>query len=1131
MAGERRVVTMLFCDVVGSTAASERLDPEEWTEIMNGTFEQMITPIYRYEGTVARLMGDAILAFFGAPITHEDDPQRAVLAGLDIVQGVQQYCKYVGRQWEVELNVRVGINTGLVVVGAVGSDLRLEYTAMGDAVNLAARMEQTAKPGTVQIAEGTYHLVSPLFEFEDLGGIQVKGKAEPMPSYRVLGRKAMPGRLRGIEGLESPLIGREQEFETLQTAVDRLQRGTGAITCLIGEAGLGKSRLIQELKSATKRQPHEVHWYETQSQSYETEQPYALFQRLIRRVVEANVDDSPAELREKFKVVAEELPVEDQKGIGQVLESLFGLKGETGERPLEGEAFKGRLYTVMTHLWRHRAGRRPVVLVADDLHWTDPASAALLKHLMSLCDQVSLLWLFVLRPDRETPGWELKKVAEEDYPHRYQKIVLQPLSHERSGLLVDSLLQISDLPQRLREHVLEKSEGNPFFVEEVVRSLIDQGVVVRDEEKERWQATSEGQDIDIPDNLLALLVARIDRLAEDTRRTLQMASVVGRSFYYRVLDRIVKLAEELDRQLLTLQRADMIREAARKPELEYIFRHALTQEAAYSTLLLKQRRVFHRRVGETLEALFPNQSGELAGELADHFYQARDYEKALKHFTTAGERAFRLHASAEAIAHYTRAIACTRYVEIVSGQLAHLYLRLGRSFELNNQFDSALSNYQEMVELASKRVDESLRLASLTAQCIIRATQTPLYDPALARELGEQALALARELSDQEAEAKVLWGLLLVEYWSGGDIGKSLEYGQRSLAITRKLGLKEQMGYTLTNLLLSYLNLEKFRAAQEAGKEARVIWRQLGNTPMLADSYNTAMWIEISAGEFDDALSMGREGKHLAQSIGGTWGQAGALNSMAVAYMEKGEMEQTMSCMHEARRLAKEADMRPLIYFGLPYLTLAYLTTGAFERADRCANQLFDERDSLIHVYRRTALATSAEVKIRTGQLDLAQRILAEAFEGLDLDEPLFRITRVLLSDAYLQLVLENPQRSLEHMEYLIGRMGQAGMRLYLPESLLLRGKALLALNEPEAARAAFLEAQKVGEKTGAKRMLWQVLWELSQLDTAVGNATNAGLYRQQAQEIVTYIADHTGSEELRASFLSLPEVRSVLAK
>ncbi|MDX1438114.1 MAG: adenylate/guanylate cyclase domain-containing protein, partial [Anaerolineales bacterium] len=281
MVGERRIVTMLFCDVTDSTEAAQNLDPEEWTEIINGAFEYMIKPVYRYEGIVARLMGDGILAFFGAPIAHEDDPQRAVYAGLDIASGIAPYRARVEQQWGIDLNVRIGINTGLVVVGAVGTDMRLEYTAMGDAINLAARMEQTALPGTVQIAPDTYKLVAPLFDIEALGDIEVKGKDQPVPAYRVLGRKSAPQRLRGIEGLEAALVGRSEELARLASVLDGLENGIGRIVCLLGGAGLGKSRLIRELK-ATRAKDSVIDWLEISSPSYENYQPYALVQRLIR---------------------------------------------------------------------------------------------------------------------------------------------------------------------------------------------------------------------------------------------------------------------------------------------------------------------------------------------------------------------------------------------------------------------------------------------------------------------------------------------------------------------------------------------------------------------------------------------------------------------------------------------------------------------------------------------------------------------------------------------------------------------------------------------------------------------------------------------------------------------------------
>ena len=244
MIGERRVVTMLFCDLKGSTAAAEQLDPEDWTEIMNGAFTHMIKPVYRYEGTIARLMGDALLAFFGAPIAHEDDPRRAILAGLDIVESISPYRDQVRERYGVDFDVRIGINTGLVVVGAVGSDLRMEYSALGDAINLAARMEQTAQPGTLQVAHDTYKLVKNLFEFRPLGGVEVKGKSEPVLAYQALGRKFEAGQVRGIEGLHAAMVGRDAELLALRQIMTDLKQGLGRIVLVLGEAGLGKTRLI-----------------------------------------------------------------------------------------------------------------------------------------------------------------------------------------------------------------------------------------------------------------------------------------------------------------------------------------------------------------------------------------------------------------------------------------------------------------------------------------------------------------------------------------------------------------------------------------------------------------------------------------------------------------------------------------------------------------------------------------------------------------------------------------------------------------------------------------------------------------------------------------------------------------------
>ncbi len=810
MVGDRRIVTMLFCDVKGSTAAASHLDPEEWAEIINGAFEFMIRPVYKYEGTVARLMGDGILAFFGAPLAHEDDPQRAVLSALEIVAGFDSYRGTVERRWGVSIDVRVGVNTGLVMVGQVGSDLQMEYTALGDAINLAARMEQTAQPGTVQIAADTFKLVAPLFEFQDLGEVAVKGVSAPVHTYRPLRLKRRAGRLRGHAGLDAPLVGRARELARLRSALDELRQGRGAIIALFGEAGLGKSRLIQEARAALEAEGDGaggVDWYETAALSYEANQPYALFQRLLRRLWEIDPNEPAEGLRERIDRVQAASGAET--GDSQVFETLFGLHPGDGAEPLKGEAFRQQLFEAMLALWGGRAAAKPLVLVFDDLHWADPASVALLGRLFQLTDAAPVLLLCASRPDRQAPGWELKVHAESRYPHRFTGLDLAPLDAAETDALVQGLLSLADLPSPLRKRILEKTEGNPFFVEELVRSLIDQGILVQKdgEEEARWQVVGAVDAIEIPDNLHALLIARIDRLEGEVRKTLQLAAVIGRSFYYRVLETIYQAISAadggLDEQLLRLQRAELIREAARLPELEYMFRHSLTQESAYKTILHKQRRAYHLQVGEAIEGLYPDRLEEFAAVLARHFSEAGD-PRALGYERVAGDSAFRLYAIPEAIDHYSRALTLAGEIEIEGDVLTHLFLRLGRSLELQTEYTAALENYRVMEALALKRGDQSMEMRALAARATVRAIPGLEQDPQQGKALAERALVLARQLGDSRMEARIQWVFMLIENYAGR-MDSGIPHGKRAVAMARELGLDELLAHSLQDLALAYM--------------------------------------------------------------------------------------------------------------------------------------------------------------------------------------------------------------------------------------------------------------------------------------------------------------------------------------
>ena len=1147
MVGERRIVTILFSDVKGSTAMAQDLDPEEWAEIMNGAFEYLIAPVYRYEGTVARLMGDAILAFFGAPIAHEDDPQRAVLAGLDILQDIAPYREQVKQRWGLDFNVRIGINTGLVVVGEVGSDLRMEYTALGDAINVAARMEQTAQPGTLQIAEATYRLIAPLFDVETLPGIEIKGKSEPVTTYRVMAAKAQPGRLRGIAGLDAALIGREKELRTLQDALARLQQGVGAIVFLTGEAGLGKSRLISELHQSpipngTLDNPQwnigqsPISWYEASSLSYELVQPYGLFQHLIRQLGGAAENEPPAVVREKLTPILARLSDEWRDRAQTVFAALFALQAQSDGAHLTGEAFKRGLFDVMLQLWQEQAARGPMVLVFDDLHWTDPASAELLLHLFQLAEQAPLLFLCALRPDRTAPAWGVKQSAETDYFHRYTEINLEALSEKESSALVDSLLTVADLPSRLRQRILAKAEGNPFFVEEVVRALIDSGAVTRDDSGMHWRATADVEEMDIPDSLQALLMARIDRLEDEARRTLQLAAVIGRSFYYRVLQWIatneasVATATHLDRQLGALLRMDLIREAARVPEVEYVFRHALTQEATYNTILRRRRREFHHRVGEAIEALFADRLEELAATLGYHFAEARD-ERALTYYTLAGDVAYRLYANREAVSHYTEALKLTRREGVSSEQLIHLYANRGRALDLNSQFEEARRNYRDMEALAHERADRAMELAAIMARATLRSTRTPLYDTQKAGMLSEQSLILARELGDRAAEAKILWNLMLLQIYGEENPAEAARYGEQSLVIARELNLRHQMAVTLNDLARVYQDLGRMAEARVGLEEARALLYELGDLPMLTDNLNTSMLYYYASGDYEQALALEAEAQRVSQSSGNVWARASIAISRSFLALEQGEVGRGIQIVEEALQGNKQAIVPTVLT--LCYLSLAtlYISAGALDRAIEWCRQAVALADEIMPSIRQWAFALLAQGYLLQGDLAAGRQALAQSHIGFYPEQPPGSLAPIFiaLTEAMLALAEGDYAGAVTRVDNLIARLHEFSVRAWLAEAFYLKGKAFLDQNRLDEARAALEEGRLEASTTGSRRMLWPILVQLAEVEARQGNDAEASELRRQAREIVTFMADRMGTAELRKTFLNLPDARSLI--
>ena len=542
LVGERRIVTALFADVVASTFLASQVDPEDWTAIMNRAFDLVAPAIYRYEGTIARLMGDALLAFFGAPVAHEDDPERAVRAGLDILTAVKRYAPEVRRQFGIDFAMRIGLNTGPVVVGEVGSNLVYEYTAMGDAINLASRLQSAARPMTVLIGENTYRFVAPIFECTDLGKINVKGKDEPVQVYEVKEPKVNPGKLRGLAGVQTTMVGRQDEMARLFQLTQIVQAGIGRVVIVSGEAGLGKSRLILEWRKVCSSIPgnENLAWAEGHCLSYGQDLAYHLLADLTRSLIGEPAGASDAQILASLEKLCTQLFGENDLNVYPFLANLLSLTldGPALERvrSQDPQSLQMSYLNALRQILMACAAQHPLVIVLEDIHWADPSSIELLIQLLPLAKEAPLLFCFLTRADYSSPGWRLVRTARELLATSLEEIHLHSLSESESGVLMNNLLNENGLPEGLRQLILKKSEGNPFFVEEVIRMLIEHGLILQKDG--HWYQQEQIEAIDIPDNLQGLLLARIDRLPEDAKRILRIASVIGRQFTIGVLEKV-----------------------------------------------------------------------------------------------------------------------------------------------------------------------------------------------------------------------------------------------------------------------------------------------------------------------------------------------------------------------------------------------------------------------------------------------------------------------------------------------------------------------------------------------------------------------------------------------------------------
>jgi class 3 adenylate cyclase/predicted ATPase len=644
--GERRQITIMFCDMKGFTPLTEKLGPDETFSLVDQVFEILIHKVNDYQGTVNELRGDGILAFFGAPIALEDAPQRAIRSALAIHREMTKFNDTIKGDKDIPpVLLRIGINTGPVVVGFVGNDLRVQFTAVGDPINIASRIEQMAEPGTIYVTEETFKLTGGFFRFEALGTKKVKGKEQPMSVYRVIAPSSRRTRfdISAERGL-TPFVGRERELELLLDGFESAKAGRGQAISIISEAGVGKSRLLYEFRKAVANE--NATFLEGKCLSYSKGVAYHPAIDILKANFDIDETDRDLEIREKIIRGLKILEADEATTLPYLLELLSITDSGIDKIPMSPEERKDQILEAIKQIFLKGSEIRPLIIAFEDLHWIDKSSEDVLKYVLESIPEERVLIIFTYRPEF-VHTWGGK-------PYHSQ-VNLNRLSNRKSLAMVAYLLSTEDIEKDLEELILEKTEGVPFFIEEFVKSLKDLKII--DKENNKHYLARDIRDVAIPSSIQDVVMARVDSLPEGAKKVLQIGSVIGREFGHKLIKEVSELPEiEMLSTLSILKESELIYESGIYPQSHYIFKHALTQNTVYKSLMKSTRQKYHRNIAQVLEESFP-EIAEMQPELLSlHFTEAGFVEQAIPYCHRAGEISIRRSANLEAVEHMTKGL-------------------------------------------------------------------------------------------------------------------------------------------------------------------------------------------------------------------------------------------------------------------------------------------------------------------------------------------------------------------------------------------------------------------------------------------------------------------------------------------
>jgi class 3 adenylate cyclase/tetratricopeptide (TPR) repeat protein len=1053
--GERKQVTVLFCDLANSTGLAERLGPEAMHTLLNRFFELALAEVHGYEGTINQFLGDGFMALFGAPVAVEDHARRGALTALGIRKGIQQLRTEMGLYDELALSIRIGMNTGLVVVGRIGDNLRMDYTAIGDTTNLAARMQQMAPSGAIWVTEATYRAAGEAFAWQTLGLMAVKGKADDLPVYALLGQHQVRSRFEVMaqRGL-TQFVGRYPELQRLLAALMQAQRIEGQVVSVVGEAGIGKSRLLYEFKQHLEHE--DVSYVEGSCFAYGNSISYLPFIEIVKGFFGLEERASEAEMKRRIASRLAPLAL-DAAAVAPCLYHLLALSVEDEVFPnLTSELLRQRTVEALKALVLAVARQQPLVLILEDVHWIDKATEEVLAALVEAMATVPLLLILVYRPEY-LHAWahkayhthvvltRLPSASSVEMVHAIltkpyaARIALERLSLAQSMAMVQELLESTTLPPELEQVIATKTDGNPLFIEELTRSLLESGALVQD--AGGYRIAQPLATLDIPPTVQGVLLTRIDRLHEDLKHVLQVASAIGRVFSYPLLAQVVEPGTAIEPILGELADLEFVYMTALAPQREYSFKHVLTQEAVYQTLLRPKREEYHERIGKALETLYPDRLEEYYEALAYHYGRSGNKDKAVEYLDLANQKATRANAMEEAKGYFDEAMALLDTLpEIEHNQRRRITLLLNQHVMMVlllkfPEYYDLLTRYEAM----AVRVGEPALLGAFYGRVGWGEWWFGHCDQAI------QTVTRAVELCEAAGNAEdagQAYMILLYSHVFKGDYAQVLALKEPFLRLMAQRFHLRWYVWALCAISLAYIFLGRWDDAVAEGQKALRVAEEFADNSNGSVAAWFISWAYTAKGDLGQAVEYGELAVQKAPTPADKlWAQAG----LAWMWCRSGEPRRGLAFQAQAVSMHRAARCIWAELF-TPFLGEGYYLAGEYDKAKQTLQELLE-------------IAERWGMKFHIG---CAHRLLGElalTINPTQVGEPL-AAPHFEQSIAILQQIHAENELALAYAGY--GRLHQqqgniAQAREYLTRALGIFER-LGTLSEPDKVRQALAE-------------------------------------------------------------------------